>query len=85
MLRKKAFALPESSLTSRPRQGVSPAAHKGLVHAAKVMAGTASDAMQDPALFVHAKADLAARTRVTPYVWPLPPDVDPPVRAMSGA
>jgi len=64
-------------------QGKSPAAHKGLVHVAKVMAGTALDALQDPALIARAKADLAERTRVTPYKCPLPDDVEPPIKAMS--
>ena len=64
-------------------QGKSPAAHKGLVHVAKVMAGTAIDAIQDPALIAAAKADLVARTKVTPYVCPLPADVNPPIAAMS--
>ena len=64
-------------------QGKSPAAHKGLVHVAKVMAGTALDALQDPALVARAKADLAERTRITPYRCPLPDDVEPPIQAMS--
>ena len=64
-------------------QGKSPAAHKGLVHTAKVMAGTALDALQDPALIARAKADLAERTRGNPYVCPLPADVQPPIEAMS--
>ncbi|HYZ61414.1 MAG TPA: M20 family metallopeptidase [Acetobacteraceae bacterium] len=64
-------------------QGKSPAAHKGLVHVAKVMAGTAVDAIKDPGLVERAKADLAARTKATPYVCPLPPDVKPPIQAMS--
>ena len=64
-------------------QGKSPAAHKGLVHVAKVMAGTALDALQDPALIARAKADLAERTRAVPYKCPLPDDVDPPIKAMS--
>ena len=64
-------------------QGKSPAAHKGLVHVAKVMAGTAIDAIQDSALISRAKADLAERTRTTPYICPLPPDVEPPIAAMS--
>ena len=64
-------------------QGKSPAAHKGLVHVAKVMAGTALDALQDPALIERAKADLAERTRDTPYTSPLPGDVQPPIQAMS--
>ena len=64
-------------------QGKSPAAHKGLVHVAKVMAGTALDALQDPGLIERAKADLAERTRDTPYTSPLPDDVQPPIQAMS--
>ena len=64
-------------------QGKSPAAHKGLVHVAKVMAGTAIDAIRDPALISRAKADLAERTRLSPYVCPLPDDVHPPIQAMS--
>ena len=64
-------------------QGKSPAAHKGLVHVAKVMAGTALDALRDPGLIERAKADLAARTRSTPYRSPLPADVQPPIAAMS--
>ena len=64
-------------------QGKSPAAHKGLVHVAKVMAGTALDALQDPALIARAKADLTERTRATPYQCPLPDDVEPPIQAMS--
>ncbi len=64
-------------------QGKSPAAHKGLVHVAKVMAGTALDALQDPGLIERAKADLTERTRDTPYRSPLPPDVQPPIQAMS--
>ena len=64
-------------------QGKSPAAHKGLVHVAKVMAGTAVDAIQDPGLVERAKADHAARVKATPYVCPLPPDVKPPIQAMS--
>lgn len=64
-------------------QGKSPAAHKGLVHVAKVMAGTALDALQDPGLIERAKADLAERTRDTPYRSPLADDVHPPIQAMS--
>ena len=64
-------------------QGKSPAAHKGLVHVAKVMAGTAIDALEKPAVIERAKADLAERTRLTPYASPLPPDVKPAIEAMS--
>jgi aminobenzoyl-glutamate utilization protein B len=65
-------------------QGKTPAAHKGLVHVAKVMAGTAVDAILDPNVITRAKADLAERTRLNPYVCPLPADVQPPIKAMAG-
>ena len=58
-------------------QGKVPAAHKGMVHAAKVMAAVAVDCIGDPALIARAKADLAARTAKTPYETPLPPDCQP--------
>ena len=61
-------------------QGKSPMAHKGMVHVAKVMAGTAVDALRDPGLIARAKEDYAARTRNNPYVCPLPDDVTPPIR-----
>ncbi|MBN8891369.1 MAG: amidohydrolase [Rhodospirillales bacterium 70-18] len=61
-------------------QGKTPMAKKGMVHVAKVMAATALDAIRDPALVAAAKADLAERTRETPYVCPLPPDVMPPLQ-----
>ncbi len=61
--------------------GKSPLAHKGMVHVAKVMAGTAVDVLKDPALIERAKADFAARTAATPYVCPLPDDVEPPIRS----
>jgi aminobenzoyl-glutamate utilization protein B len=58
-------------------QGKSGIAHKGMVHAAKVMAATAIDALRDPALIERARADHAARTAGNPYVCPLPDDVKP--------
>ncbi|WP_419896504.1 M20 family metallopeptidase [Roseomonas sp. USHLN139] len=61
-------------------QGKSALAHKGMVHVAKVMAGVAVDALQDPQLIAKAKADLAARTAVDPYVCPLPDDLVPPIK-----
>ena len=66
-------------------QGKSPAAHKGLAFVAKVMAATAVRAVEQPALIASAKADLAERTRATPYVSPLPEGVEPPIAAMSMA
>ncbi len=58
-------------------QGKSGQAKKGLVSAAKVMAGVAIDAIENPVLIKKAKADLAARTENAPYECPLPADVKP--------
>ncbi len=66
-------------------QGKSGQAKKGMVNAAKVMAGLAVDALGDPSLIAHAKADLKARTEVMPYVCPLPADVKPPLQPRPGA
>jgi len=65
-------------------QGKLPAAHKGLAHAAKVMADTAVQLFLDPTLIDAAKAELAAHTNGRPYVSPIPAEVrTPPVRAMQ--
>jgi aminobenzoyl-glutamate utilization protein B len=61
-------------------QGKSGQAKKGLVHAAKVMAGVAVDALQDPNLIARAKADHKARTNATPYDSPLPAEITPPLQ-----
>jgi aminobenzoyl-glutamate utilization protein B len=58
-------------------QGKTGHAHKGMIHTAKVMAGTALDALQDEAVIQAAKADLRRRTGAHPYVCPLPPGVEP--------
>jgi aminobenzoyl-glutamate utilization protein B len=60
-------------------QGKMPAAHKGIVHVAKAMAGTALDALRDETLLARAKADHQGRVGKTPYVCPLPAELDPPV------
>ena len=60
-------------------QGKAPAAHKGLEHVAKVMAGTAVDVLTKPELLAQAKADHAARTAAMPDVFPIPKDVPPPL------
>lgn len=61
-------------------QGKSGAAHKGLVYAAKVMAGTGVDLLTDPAKLERAKADLRARTERTPYRSPIPAEVAAPIQ-----
>ena len=65
-------------------QGKSPLAHKGMVHAAKTMAGTAVDVLEDPALLAAAKAEHRARLERTPYVSPLPEGLRP-MLDMAGA
>jgi aminobenzoyl-glutamate utilization protein B len=60
-------------------QGKTPAAKKGMVHVAKVMAATAVRAIEDKMLIARAKADLAARTKQNPYVCPIPADAKPPL------
>jgi aminobenzoyl-glutamate utilization protein B len=60
-------------------QGKSPAAHKGMVHASKVMAALGRQAFLDPELIAAAKEDLRKRTEKTPYVCPLPDDATPPL------
>ena len=59
-------------------QGQSPLAHKGMVHVAKAMAGTAVDLLQNPALLAAAQAEHQARLAVTPYESPLPEGLQPP-------
>jgi aminobenzoyl-glutamate utilization protein B len=62
-------------------QGKSGQAKKGMLHAAKLMAGLAVEALNDPGLIAAAKDDHQARTAATPYVCPLPSDVKPPIPA----
>lgn len=61
-------------------QGKSPAAHRGMMHAAKAMAATAVDFLLDGDLMAAAKADLQKRVARVPYVCPIPDDVDPPLQ-----
>jgi aminobenzoyl-glutamate utilization protein B len=60
-------------------QGKSGQAKKGMVHAAKLMAGLAVEALNDPGLIAAAKADHQARTAAMPYACPLPSEVKPPI------
>ena len=61
-------------------QGKSGAAHKGFIHAAKVMAGTAVDCLRDELLLQRVKEDFRARTEKVPYDCPLPLDIQPPLQ-----
>jgi aminobenzoyl-glutamate utilization protein B len=58
-------------------QGNLPAAHKGMVLAAKAMAATAADCLRNPDLIARAKAELQERTGGRAYVCPIPDDVTP--------
>ena len=60
-------------------QGKTPAAHKGMVYAAKVMAATAKSVIENPALRAEAKVQHQAYLQKTPYLCPLPPDAKPPI------
>jgi aminobenzoyl-glutamate utilization protein B len=51
--------------------------HKGMLHAAKVMAMTAADAIVDPTIIERAKAEFAESTAGRPYQCPIPADVAP--------
>ena len=62
-------------------QGKSPLAHKGMLHAAKAMAATAAELLQEPALIADAQADFARRRHGKPFVNPIPDDVQPPLPA----
>lgn len=61
-------------------QGKSGAAHKGLVYAAKVMAGTAIDLIQDAGVLKQARTELEGQLSKVPYRCPIPDEVQPPVR-----
>ena len=65
-------------------QGKSGQAKKGMVNAAKVMAGVAVEALGDASLIARAKADLKARHDVMPYVCPMPDAVKPPLQPRPG-
>lgn len=58
-------------------QGNLPAAHKGMVLAAKAMATTAADCLRNPDLITRAKAELKERTGGRRYNCTIPPEVTP--------
>jgi len=64
-------------------QGKGDAALKGMAHAAKVMAATGLEALQNPDLIARAKADLAERVGPEGYTSPLPADAQPPIGEMD--
>jgi len=60
-------------------QGKAPAAHKGMVYAAKAMAATACRLMENPQLIAAAQNTHKEHLDQTPYTCPIPDDVHPPV------
>ncbi|MDT8854007.1 amidohydrolase [Paracoccaceae bacterium Fryx2] len=60
-------------------QGMAPAAHKGMTHAARAMARLGQMLCDDAGLLADAKAEHARRLARTPYRCPLPPDLAPPL------
>lgn len=58
-------------------QGQSGIAHKGMTHAAKVMAATVRELFEDPTKIAEAKADFTRRRAGRPFINPLPDDVQP--------
>ena len=65
-------------------QGKTPAAHKAMAQVGKAMAALAIQTIKDPALMAAAKADHAKRLKATPYVCPIPPEVNPPLDMSRG-
>ncbi|MFC5279831.1 amidohydrolase [Halorubrum rubrum] len=51
---------------------------KGMLFAAKVLAGTAHDLMTDPETLAAAREEFEAATGGEPYETPLPPEAEPP-------
>ena len=64
-------------------QGKSGVAHKGLLHAAKIMAATGAEILLDPDLLLRARGEHRQRLAWTPYVCPIPPSVHPPSTRQS--
>ncbi len=61
-------------------QGKSPAAHKGMTYAAKVMGSLGRRLIVDADLLARAKEDHQARLADEPYICPIPTDVKPPLQ-----
>jgi len=64
-------------------QGKSRAAHKGMVHAAKVLSATALALIEDPSVIQEAKNELRHRMNGNRYVCPIPAEIAPPIDANS--
>lgn len=60
--------------------GKTPIAHKGLIHAAKVMAATGRVLIENPDTLAAAKAAHKAHLAKTPYECPIPDETRPPIQ-----
>lgn len=69
-------ALHSWQMTAHGKTGIG---HKGMLHAAKIMAGTARDLLEDHAKLEAAKAAHQAKLARDPYICPMLPDVKPPI------
>jgi aminobenzoyl-glutamate utilization protein B len=58
-------------------QGATSIAHKGMLHAGKVLAGTAIDLFVNPSVIEQAKVELQQKTDGIPYECPIPKGVNP--------
>ncbi|MGB8452509.1 MAG: M20 family metallopeptidase [Anaerocolumna sp.] len=58
-------------------QGKSSLAHSGLLYAAKVLASTIIDLLDNPSVIITAKKELKERLQGESYLSPIPPDVNP--------
>ena len=59
-------------------QGVMPIAHKGMLQAGKIIAATAIEAMENPAIIEAAKAEWQDRLAGEAYLSLIPKDAEPP-------
>jgi aminobenzoyl-glutamate utilization protein B len=57
--------------------GQSSLAHKGLIHAAKIIALTAADILENPQLVADAKAEHQRRLAGESYHCPIPAEIEP--------
>lgn len=64
-------------------QGKTPAAKKGMVHAARIMAATGRDLFERPDLLAAAKAEHRAKLAADPWICPMPDEVMPPIPARA--
>ena len=58
-------------------QGTTSFAHKGMIHAGKVLAATAIDVLMNPHTIKEAKAELEAELGGKVYECPIPPEIKP--------